>query len=87
MCVSLHARKDVQASRKESFAEASWKLHLHIYIFIYTQKHTDILHTNKIDIDIDIDPPQIQVNAFKLSHFFLEPVVQGFLPHAPSQQC
>ena len=59
MCVSLHARKDVEASRKESFAEALWKLDLHIYIvtycvyiYIYTQKHTDILHTNKIDIDI-----------------------------------
>ena len=73
MCVSLHARKDVEASRKESFAEASRKLHVHIYI--YTQKHTDIIHTKKIEIDIDID---IDIDII---------VVQGFLPHPPNQKC
>ena len=35
--MSLHARKDVEASRKESFAEASWKLHLHHLIYTKTQ--------------------------------------------------
>ena len=49
LCVWLHARKDAEASRKESFAEASWKLKtntvylLFLYIYIYFLFYIDYL--------------------------------------------